>query len=107
VAGRASAGIGRDVVNEQIASGALALVLAISLGALLSRWYFAPSAGPRAARVLEETVTLEDLMRPTVHGVNDLAYCPAEHRDTLHAFADGTRVCWTCRTETPTAVPRG
>jgi hypothetical protein len=83
-----------------IALGALVVVLAISAGALLSRSYVV------RPRVLEETVTLEDLMRPTVHGVNDLAYCPAEHRDTLHAFADGTRTCWTCRTETPTAVPR-
>jgi len=94
-------------VNEQIASGALAVLLSLAGLALLSRWYVAPAASDRAPRALEETVTLEDLLRPTAYGVNDLAYCPAEHRETLHAFDDGTRTCWTCRTETPTAVPRG
>ncbi|MFJ9657582.1 hypothetical protein ACIRPR_06390 [Streptomyces griseoflavus] len=90
-----------------LAYGALVLLPALSAGALFSRWYVAPTGAHRAPRALEDTVTLEDLLRPTTHGVNDLAYCPAEKRETLHAFGTGTRTCWTCRTETDTAVPRG
>ncbi|MGY0067685.1 hypothetical protein ACWZEH_12835 [Streptomyces sp. QTS137] len=63
-------------------------------------------AGKHRPRVAEEPVTLAELMRPTE--VDDWGYCPAEDRVTLHAFnADRTRTCWTCRTVTPTAVPRG
>lgn len=41
------------------------------------------------------------LMRPQESTVNDVAWCPAEKRKTLHAFlALGGRVCWTCRTFT-------
>lgn len=33
--------------------------------------------------------------------VSDTAYCPAEEKDTLHAFLrTGGRICWTCRTYT-------
>ncbi|MEV5168241.1 hypothetical protein AB0K66_26955 [Streptomyces werraensis] len=82
-----------------LAYSALALVLGILAVALLAR---------RTPATDEVTVTLEDLMRPTLYGVNDLAYCPAEERDTLHTFErPGSRTCWTCRTTTPTAVPRG
>lgn len=92
-------------MNEQaIALGALVLLLSLALGALLSRWYFAPTGSNRAPRTLEEWTTLHELMRPT--GVDDLGYCPAEERVTLHAYHRDTRVCWTCRCETPTAVPR-
>ncbi|MCI4143023.1 hypothetical protein [Streptomyces sp. MMS20-AI2-20] len=87
-----------------LAYSALALVRAILAASLWARR--TPAGADRAPRVLEETVTLEDLLRPTAHGVNDMAFCPAERRDTLHAFGDNTRTCWTCRTETPTAVPR-
>jgi hypothetical protein len=45
------------------------------------------------------------LFRPAE--VNDLAYCPAEQQITMHAFKGRTRICWTCRRESPTAVPRG
>ncbi|WP_442803449.1 hypothetical protein OG411_19170 [Streptomyces pseudogriseolus] len=84
---------------------ALALVLVILAAALLGR-YLRPTGAHRAPQDDAGTVTLEDLLRPTAHGVNDLDYCPAECRYTLHAFGDTTRTCWTCRTETPTAVPR-
>ncbi|RMB85596.1 hypothetical protein [Streptomyces shenzhenensis] len=64
-----------------------------------------PGTGHRRAtrrpRRAEETVPLVVLMRPTEAMVNDLAYCPAEERTTLHAFLrTGGRVCWTCRTRT-------
>ncbi|WTC56880.1 hypothetical protein OH715_17040 [Streptomyces cellulosae] len=86
-----------------LAYSALALVLAILAVALLAR---RTPAADRAPGAVVETVTLEELMRPT--GADDEAYCPAEERVRLHAFTGtGTRVCWTCRCETPTAVPRG
>lgn len=82
---------------------ALALVLAILAVALLTRR--SSATVDRAPRVLEETVTLAELLRPTE--VDDEAWCPAEETVRLHAFTGtGTRVCWTCWTETPTAVPR-
>jgi hypothetical protein len=82
-----------------------ALTLALPAGALLSRWLAVPDRAHRAPRVPEDHLTPEELFRPAE--VDDLAYCPAEERNTLHAFpGTGTRVCWTCRCETPTAVPR-
>lgn len=88
-----------------LAYSALALVLAILAVTLLARR--TPATEDRAPRDLEETVTLEDLMRPTLYGVNDRAYCPAEDRETLHSFEHpGSRTCSKCGTETPTAVPR-
>jgi hypothetical protein len=85
-----------------LAVGALTLLLSLVLGALLSRWYFAPVR----RHVAEEPLTLAELFRPT--GADDMAYCPAEQTNRLHAFnGDGTRTCWTCRRTTPTAVPRG
>lgn len=93
-------------MNEHIAFGALVLMLSLAAGALLSRWYFAPTGSHRAPRVVEEQVTIAELFRP--REINDTAWCPAEERETLHAFpGDGTRTCWTCRWTTPTAVPRG
>ncbi|MFE1264437.1 hypothetical protein ACFW5X_28405 [Streptomyces albogriseolus] len=81
-----------------LAYSALALVLAILAVALLAR------RTPAAAA--EETVTLAELLRPTE--VDDDAWCPAEKTVRLHRFnGTGTRTCWTCRWETPTAVPRG
>lgn len=81
MAGRPPAGDGGDVVT-----------LAYSALALLAR---------RTPATDEVTVTLEDLMRPTLYGVNDLAYCPAEDAETLHTFEQpGVRVCWTCRWRT-------
>jgi hypothetical protein len=47
-------------------------------------------------------------MRPQEAMVNDLAYCPAERRQTLHAFLRlGGRECWTCRTITMDPTPPG
>ncbi|PNG19737.1 hypothetical protein [Streptomyces cahuitamycinicus] len=69
------------------------------------RQIVAPAGAHRAPRVVEEPVTLAELMRPTE--VDDWAWCPAEKQERLHAFGGRTRTCWTCRCETPTAVPRG
>ncbi|MEV4335721.1 hypothetical protein [Streptomyces sp. NPDC049590] len=81
------------------AVGALVLVLSLGIGALLSRAYFAPVGAHRAQRGLSWPQALE---------VNDLGYCPAEGRTTLHAFhADGSRTCWTCRTITTDTTPPG
>lgn len=55
----------------------------------------------RTPRRVVEAVPLAVLMRPTEAMVNDTAFCPAEERDTLHAFLrTGGRICWTCRTYT-------
>lgn len=57
--------------------------------------------GRHRTRRVHETVPLAVLMRPTEATVNDIAYCQAEERNTLHAFLRlGGRVCWTCRTFT-------
>lgn len=57
-------------------------------------------AGRRPQRVVE-AVPLAVLMQPTEAMVNDLAFCPAEEKQTLHAFLrTGGRICWTCRTYT-------
>lgn len=54
------------------------------------------------------TVPLRVLMRPAEAMANDVAYCPAENRQRLHAFlATGGRVCWTCRTVTTDPTPPG
>jgi hypothetical protein len=67
-----------------------------------------PSGRRRAPRVIEEQVPLNVLMRPTEAMVNDLAWCPAERRLTLHAFLRlGGRECWTCRTITMDPTPPG
>jgi hypothetical protein len=64
------------------------------------RQVVAPTGHHRPRRVIE-TVPLAVLMRPEEAMVNDLAWCPAEERETLHAFLRlGGRVCWTCRTFT-------
>ncbi|NEE12023.1 hypothetical protein G3M58_36900 [Streptomyces sp. SID7499] len=64
-----------------------------------------PSGRRRAPRLVEETVTLAELMRP--NEVNDIAWCSAEQQERLHAFhPDNSRTCWTCRTHTA-AVRRG
>jgi hypothetical protein len=56
------------------ALGALLITLSIAAGALLSRW-LAPMTG-----------------------ATDIAWCPAEQCERLHAFlATGGRICWTCR----------
>jgi hypothetical protein len=56
----------------------------------------------------DHTVPLRVLMRPTEALVNDLAWCPAEERETLHAFLRlGGRQCWTCRTVTLDPTPPG
>jgi hypothetical protein len=56
----------------------------------------------------DHTVPLHVLMRPTEALVNDIAYCPAEDRDTLHAFLRlGGRQCWVCRTVTMDPTPPG
>ncbi|MEU2062871.1 hypothetical protein [Streptomyces sp. NPDC013455] len=81
-------------MNEwNIALGALVLVLSLAAGALLSRAYFAP--------VAEESTRLAELMRPQEVPVNDVCWCPAEQRETLHAYHPDGRECWTCRTFTP------
>ncbi|MFH9826758.1 hypothetical protein [Streptomyces bobili] len=71
-------------MNEwTIALGALALTLAISAGALLSRWYLAPMTGP-----------------------TDVGWCPAEQAERLHAYTPDGRRCWTCRRFTPAGGAR-
>jgi hypothetical protein len=48
------------------------------------------------------------LLRPAESLLNDIAYCPAEERNRLHAFLrTGGRVCWTCRTVTTDPTPPG
>ncbi|MGA5506860.1 hypothetical protein [Streptomyces umbrinus] len=71
-------------------------------------------AGKHRPRRVQETVTLNVLMRPEESLVNDEAWCPAEQRFTYHAYLRmGGRVCWTCRWKTesdtlnPTATPGG
>lgn len=80
-------------MNEwTIALGAAALMAALILGTLLSRWYFAPTGGHRSPR--------SDLMRPIAQ-VNDVGWCSAEKVERLHLYhRDGSRTCWTCRTRT-------
>lgn len=75
------------------------------------RQVIAPEGKHRPRRVYEK-VPLRVLMRPEEAMVNDVAYCPAEMRDRLHAFlTTGGRVCWTCRTYTDhgplTSTPGG
>ncbi|MET7436610.1 hypothetical protein ACFYQQ_00980 [Streptomyces sp. NPDC005496] len=42
------------------------------------------------------------LLRPDDLVANKAAYCPAEQRTTFHGMhRDGSRHCWTCRTNTP------
>lgn len=58
-------------------------------------------AGKHRPQPVQETVPLAVLLRPAEAMVNDQAWCPAEERQTLHAFLrTGGRVCWTCRTYT-------
>lgn len=84
-----------------IALGALALVLSLTLAALLSRWAVAPTGPRRGARPAEDTVQLAELLRPQTTA-NDVGWCPAEQDERLHAYdASGGRRCWTCRTYTP------
>jgi hypothetical protein len=79
-----------------------ALTLALPAGALL---YRALLGRPRTARA-EEPLTLAELDRPAE--VDDEGWCPAEETWRLHRYTGrGTRVCWTCRAETPTAVTHG
>jgi len=62
----------------------------------------------RAGRPRPVKPTPTNLMRPEEAMVNDLAYCPAEERETLHAFLRlGGRQCWTCRTVTTDPTPPG
>lgn len=64
------------------------------------RQAFAPAGKHRPHRD-EQTVHLVGPRRSTQATVDDIAYCPAEERNTLHAFLRlGGRVCWTCRTFT-------
>jgi hypothetical protein len=65
------------------------------------RQIVAPAGAHRAPRLVEETVPVADLLRPVEAMVNDWAWCPAEKRETLHAFLRlGGRECWDCRTVT-------
>ncbi|GGS81744.1 hypothetical protein [Streptomyces griseoviridis] len=64
---------------------ALAIVLAVTVGALLSRWYVTPTA-----------------KRLAVPQVNDWGWCPEERTYRLHRYdRDDSRTCWTCETRTP------
>ena len=57
---------------------------------------------------LGETASDPVIARPAEAMVNDLAWCPAEERETLHAFLRvGGRQCWTCRTVTVDPTPPG
>lgn len=65
-------------------------------------------AGRHRPHHIVEAVPLNVLMRPSEAMVNDMAWCPAEERDRLHAFLrTGGRVCWTCRTRTTGPTPPG
>ncbi|MEU6496413.1 hypothetical protein ABZ890_39555 [Streptomyces sp. NPDC046984] len=66
------------------------------------RQIIAPNGHHRGRRRLEETTPPTPLLRPIEAMANDIAYCPAEERERLHAFlTTGGRVCWTCRHFTP------
>ncbi|MGW5130389.1 hypothetical protein [Streptomyces sp. NPDC004135] len=70
-----------------------------------------PTGRRRAPHPVEETVPIDDLLRPTEALVTDWAYCPAEDEDTLHVIlTTGGRICWTCRAYTDsrplTSAPR-
>ncbi|MGD1219972.1 hypothetical protein AB9Q10_16265 [Streptomyces krungchingensis] len=72
------------------------------------RQVIAPAGKHRPHRPVEETVPLRVLMRPSESTVNDIAWCPAEETDRLHAFLRlGGRMCWTCRTVTNDPTPPG
>ncbi|WP_330349241.1 hypothetical protein [Streptomyces sp. NBC_00582] len=48
------------------------------------------------------------MLRPVEAMATDIAYCPAEQTETLHAFLRmGGRICWTCRTLTMGPTPPG
>ncbi len=64
--------------------------------------------GRHRPRRLGEAAPEPVIARPTEAMVNDLAWCPAEERQTLHALlTTGGRVCWTCRTVTLDPTPPG
>jgi hypothetical protein len=50
----------------------------------------------------------ETALEPIEARVDDIAWCPVEEKDTLHAFlATGGRQCWTCRVVTVDPAPPG
>lgn len=64
--------------------------------------------GRHRPRQLGEAAPEPAIARPVEAMVNDLAWCPAEERETLHAFLRlGGRECWTCRTVTMDPTPPG
>ena len=71
--------------------------------------YLRRVAKPTGRHRAESPASPEPLMRPEEAMVNDVAWCPVEQRETLHAFRHtGGRICWTCRTLTPhDKVPPG
>ncbi len=80
-------------MNAHIAAGAAVLMAGLILATLLARWAVRPAPGGRDRQ--PRTVAL---LRPVEALVTDLAYCPAEERDTLHCFLrTGGRVCMDCR----------
>lgn len=94
MAGRAAARGGGDVVTLRQACRVLRQIIA--------------PAGKHRPHTVDEFVPVAVLMRPTEAMVNDLAWCPAEKRKTLHAFLRlGGRECWTCRTITTDPTPPG
>ncbi|MGI3225187.1 hypothetical protein ACRJ4B_15950 [Streptomyces sp. GTA36] len=88
------------MIEWNLALGAAVLMASLAVGAVLSRLLFVPFGSHRAVRAAEETTPLADLMRPLEMPVNDEAWCSAEQRVTWHAFHQGGRQCWTCRTFT-------
>jgi hypothetical protein len=67
-----------------------------------------PTGRHRGPRPAEATAPADALMRPVEATANDLAWCPAEERETLHAFLRlGGRQCWVCRTVTTDPTPPG
>lgn len=67
-----------------------------------------PTGRHRAARATRAQAPSAVLLRPVEAMVNDIAYCPAERTDRLHAFLrTGGRICWTCRTLTTDPTPPG
>ncbi|WP_037649798.1 hypothetical protein [Streptomyces flavidovirens] len=83
----------------QVIAGALASLRA--LGCLFV-WHALRPTGQRRATPVPNMAPLAALLAAGELDSNDTAWCPEETRTTYHALhADGSRTCWTCRTDTP------
>ncbi|MGW2933979.1 hypothetical protein ACWDA7_19495 [Streptomyces sp. NPDC001156] len=78
----------------------LGTAVAVGLVAVARTWPH-PSGRHRARRAAD-TSWRRPLLRPQEAMANDVAWCPAERRTTMHAFLRlGGRQCWDCRHITP------